>query len=179
MNIVLRGSTLFTLTQITDWFNLDIHDEWTKENNKGYNYHTVSPQYMITVSKTTPLYLYLNTPCDDQVMIILYRSDGRYFDYQNKCSKIEAPEHFTYSSRIIQSNLTPGNYVAELLVYKGSTVGPFTFTIQSPDKLVVKRCPELGEGYIHYHFDGKWSKSDGTAAGCSNHQHYFDNPMYI
>lgn len=179
MNIIFRGSTPFNISPITGWFNLDIESKWTEKNNQGYNNHSVSPQYEITVSKTTSLYLYLYPHIDNQVEILLYNGSGRYYNYQKDKELIAKPKSFSFTSTLIENNLSPGKYIVELMVYKSEPNGLYTFTIQSPDRLIVKRCTELGEGLLHYHYDGKWSNEDNTAAGCSNHHHYYDNPMYI
>lgn len=118
---------------------------------------------------------------DNAICLNMYNHYGRIFDYDDELKDEEIIENSNmykyYSYDIIKSNLKPGNYVFELLIYKKALDGKYTLLVESQDSFTMSRIKELGEFKFHYQYDGGWYKRDGSAAGCINHKQYYNNPM--
>lgn len=184
MNIDISGTNRFQISLINNYYGLTVEGKWNGNNNDGHNHHTITPQYQITLLKTTTLYIhYSNLLSNNAVLLNIYNHNGRIIDYDDELKdedKIENSNMYNfYSYDVTKSNLRPGNYVIELLIYNKTYEGKYTLLIESETSFIINRIKELGEFQNHYKYDGGWYKRDGTAAGCLNHKHYFNNPMYL
>lgn len=175
MILKCRSDSEFEINEIINWSNIHINDEWDDYNGEGTSNYSCTPQYLITIPTLTSLYIYINTNKDLASQLSLLKSDKRINDFNNDLvlSENEA-YHYEYNQLNI-TELSIGKYILCPTGYRGSK-GEYSLCIQSPTKIQIERCKYYDECFNHYKYDGKWRKSDKTAAGCSNYGKYENNP---
>ena len=77
-------------------------------------------------------------------------------------------------------SVMPGTYTLIVSAYYEGKPGSFIAKVAcSTEDFKIVELPAEGAGMGTKSITGKWSRADGSAAGCSNHNQFMKNPFYV
>lgn len=161
---------------------VSIKGSWTAATAGGSPRHPTffnNPQFRVTTKRDGPFSMRVEVPEENQfVNVRMFASGGNRVDSYGG-EMMTSGSYRQQVAVVSQDNLGAGSYTVIVSTFEPNKLGSFTLIVGSDAGTPsLSRIAAEGEGMIKRRVAGAWRTADRTAAGCSNHGHFMDNPKY-